>query len=158
MGVHDRLELPRHALNFDITNACLGFVNAMTVASTMIDAGAIDYALIVAGEDPSPWHRTAVRILNNPDSTREDVLAQFATLTLGSGAAAAVIGRADRHPEGHRIVGSVSRAGTEHRNLCIGGEADQGMNTDAGACSSTAWSWWRRRGSRRIRTAGSGTI
>ena len=32
---------------------------------------------------------------------REDVLAQFATLTLGSGAAAAVIGRADRHPEGH---------------------------------------------------------
>ena len=40
-------------LNFDITNACLGFVNAMTVASTMIDAGAIDYALIVAGEDPS---------------------------------------------------------------------------------------------------------
>ena len=86
----------------------LGFVNAMTVASTMIDAGAIDYALIVAGEDPSPWHRTAVRILNNPDSTREDVLAQFATLTLGSGAAAAVIGRADRHPEGHRIVGSVS--------------------------------------------------
>lgn len=131
VGVHDRLDLPRHALNFDITNACLGFVNAMTVASTMIDAGAIDYALIVAGEDPSPWHRTAVRILNNPDSTREDVLAQFATLTLGSGAAAAVIGRADRHPEGHRIVGSVSRAGTEHRNLCIGGEADQGMNTDA---------------------------
>ena len=131
VGVHDRLDLPRHALNFDITNACLGFVNAMTVASTMIDAGAIDYALIVAGEDPSPWHRTAVRILNNPDSTREDVLAQFATLTLGSGAAAAVIGRADRHPEGHRIIGSVSRAGTEHRNLCIGGEADQGMNTDA---------------------------
>lgn len=42
--------MPRHALNFDITNACLGFVNAMTVASTMIDAGAIDYALIVAGE------------------------------------------------------------------------------------------------------------
>ena len=80
VGVHDRLDLPRHALNFDITNACLGFVNAMTVASTMIDAGAIDYALIVAGEDPSPWHRTAVRILNNPDSTREDVLAQFATL------------------------------------------------------------------------------
>ena len=96
-GVHDRLELPRHALNFDITNACLGFVNAMTVASTMIDAGAIDYALVVAGEDP-PRHRTAERILNNPDSTREDVLAQFATLTLGSGAAAAAIGRADRHP------------------------------------------------------------
>ncbi|MEU7991762.1 3-oxoacyl-ACP synthase III [Rothia amarae] len=131
VGIHDRLDLPRHALEFDITNACLGFVNAMTVASSMIDAGAIDYALIVAGEDPSPWHRTALRILDQPTTTRDEVLAQFATLTLGSGAAAAVLGRSDRHPEGHKILGSVSRAGTEHRNLCIGGEADQGMNTDA---------------------------
>lgn len=129
--VHDRLGLPRHALEFDITNACLGFVNAMTVASTMIDAGAIDYALIVAGEDPTPWHNVALRQLKNDNATRDDVLAQFATLTLGSGAAAAVIGRSDLHPEGHKIVGSVSRAGTEHRDLCIGGEADQGMNTDA---------------------------
>ena len=80
VGVHDRLELPRHALNFDITNACLGFVNAMTVASTMIDAGAIDYALIVAGEDPpvAPYRGAHSE---QPDSTREDVLAQFATLT-----------------------------------------------------------------------------
>lgn len=131
VGVHDRLGLPRHALTFDITNACLGFVNAMTVASTMIDAGAIDYALIVAGEDPSPWHATALRQLNRPDSTRDDVLAQFATLTLGSGAAAAVLGRSDLHPDAHKIVGSVTRAGTEHRDLCVGGEADTGMNTDA---------------------------
>lgn len=131
VGIHDRLELPRHTLNFDITNACLGFVNGITVAATMIDSGAIDYALIVDGEDPSPWHRTALRILNRPETTRDDVLAQFATLTLGSGAAAAVIGRSDLHPQGHRILGSVSRAGTEHRNLCIGGEADEGMNTDA---------------------------
>lgn len=131
VGIHDRLGLPRHTLEFDITNACLGFVNAMTVAASMIDAGSIDYALIVAGEDPSPWHRTALRILDQPSTTRDDVLAQFATLTLGSGAAAAVIGRSDLHPEGHKILGSVSRAGTEHRNLCIGGEADQGMNTDA---------------------------
>lgn len=131
VGIHDALGLPRHALNFDITNACLGFVNGITVASSMIDAGAIDYALIVCGEDPSPWHETALRMLDSPEATREDVLAQFATLTLGCGAAAAVIGRADRHPEGHRILGSVSRAGTEHKELCIGGEAGEGMSTDA---------------------------
>ncbi|MDT0188983.1 3-oxoacyl-ACP synthase III [Rothia terrae] len=131
VGIHDRLGLPRHALDFDITNACLGFVNAITVASSMIDAGAIKYALIVSGEDPSPWHRTALRILNNPETTRDDVLAQFASLTLGSGAAAAIIGPTDLHPDAHKIVGTVSRAGTEHRDLCIGGEADQGMNTDA---------------------------
>ncbi|MDY3048217.1 MAG: 3-oxoacyl-ACP synthase III [Rothia sp. (in: high G+C Gram-positive bacteria)] len=131
VGIHDRLGLSRSALNFDITNACLGFINGMTVAASMIDAGAIDYALIVDGEDPSPWHQTALRLLQSPEASRDDVLTQFATLTLGSGAAAAVIGRSDLHPEGHRIVGSVARAGTEHRSLCVGGDAGTGMSTDA---------------------------
>ena len=31
-----------------------------------------------------------------------------------------VLGRADRHPEGHRVIGGVSRAGTEHHDLCVG--------------------------------------
>jgi 3-oxoacyl-[acyl-carrier-protein] synthase-3 len=31
-----------------------------------------------------------------------------------------VLGRADQHPEGHRIVAAVSRAGTEHHQLCVG--------------------------------------
>ena len=38
-------------MNFDLANACLGFVNGMHVAATMIDAGHIDYALVVDGED-----------------------------------------------------------------------------------------------------------
>ena len=39
-----------------------------------------------------------------------------------------VLGRADRHPEGHRVVGGVSRAGTEHHDLCVG-DLDR-MRTD----------------------------
>ena len=31
-----------------------------------------------------------------------------------------VLGRADAHPEGHRVVGGVSRAATEHHDLCVG--------------------------------------
>ena len=129
VGIHERLGLPSSALNFDMTNACLGFVNALTVASSMIDAGAIEYALVVAGEDPSPWHRAAIERLREDDITREQVVQEFATLTLGCGAAAAVVGPADRHPDGHRIVGSVTRAGTEFSRLCIGG--GDGMFTDA---------------------------
>ncbi|CAL8898390.1 3-oxoacyl-ACP synthase III [Kocuria varians] len=129
VGIHERLGLPSSALNFDMTNACLGFVNALTVAASMIDAGAIEYALVVAGEDPSPWHKAAVERLRADDITREQVVQEFATLTLGCGAAAAVVGPADRHPDGHRIVGSVTRAGTEFNHLCIGG--DDGMFTDA---------------------------
>ena len=54
---------------------------------------------------------------------------EFATLTLGSGAAAAILGPADLHPGSHRILGGVARAGTEHHELCVGGI--DGMYTDA---------------------------
>ena len=37
-------------MNFDLSNACLGFVNGMQLAATMIDAGQIEYALVVDGE------------------------------------------------------------------------------------------------------------
>ena len=38
--------------------------------------------------------------LSGPTATADDVLREFATLTLGSGAAAMVLGRADLHPRG----------------------------------------------------------
>ena len=72
--------------------------------------------------------RTIAR-LSRPETTAQDVMAEFATLTLGSGAAGMVLGRADEHPEGHRVVGGVSRAGTEHHELCIGDI--EMMRTDA---------------------------
>ncbi|NIH70409.1 3-oxoacyl-[acyl-carrier-protein] synthase III [Auritidibacter ignavus] len=40
--VHDKMGLPSSAMNFDITNACLGFVNGMGLAATMIDSGQVD--------------------------------------------------------------------------------------------------------------------
>ena len=94
-AVHHALGLPSSALNFDVANACLGFLNGMQLAAMMIDAGRIDYALVVDGEGSREIHENTLGRLERPDATREDVLTQFATLTLGSGAAAMVLGRAD---------------------------------------------------------------
>src|SRR5918994_7918118 len=94
----------------------------------MIDSGLVEHALIVNGEDSRPVQERTIDRLNGPDTVSRDVLSQFATLTLGSGAAAMVLGRADEHPEGHRLVGSVLRAATEHHELCIGDL--NGMSTD----------------------------
>jgi 3-oxoacyl-[acyl-carrier-protein] synthase-3 len=58
-------------------------------------------------------------------------MSEFASLTLGSGSAAAVLGRADEHPEGHRILGGVTRAATKFHELCVG--SVDGMFTDAKA-------------------------
>ncbi|WP_448639222.1 3-oxoacyl-ACP synthase III [Geodermatophilus sp. URMC 63] len=120
VAVHHALGLPRSCQNFDVTNACLGFVNGMELAAAMIDSGMVEYALVVNGEDSRPVQERTLERLNEPGTTSKDVIAQFATLTLGSGAVAMVLGRADRHPEGHRLVASVSRAGTEHHELCVG--------------------------------------
>ena len=126
--IHSALGMPASCMNFDITNACLGFVNAMTMASGLIDAGQVEYALIVGAEDVEEVQRGTIERLNSKSATREDFANQFASLTLGSGAAAAVVGRADRHPEGHRIHHTQTRAGTEHHELCIGDMHD--MRTD----------------------------
>jgi acyl-CoA:acyl-CoA alkyltransferase len=92
-AVHAALGLPTSCLNFDLANACLGFLNGIQLAAVMIDAGQIDHALIVDGEGARHTHEVTLDRLARPDASREDVLAQFATLTLGSGAAAMVLGR-----------------------------------------------------------------
>lgn len=118
--VHNALDLPSWCLNFDLSNACLGFVNALQVAGNMIDSGQINYALIVDGEGSRLIQQRTLDRLSGRDATMADLFAEFASLTLGSGGAAAVVGRHSENPGSHKVVGGVARADTSHHNLCIG--------------------------------------
>lgn len=118
--VHNALDLPSSCLNFDLSNACLGFVNALQVAGNMIDAGQINYALIVDGEGSRSLQEKTLARLSGPDATMADLFSEFASLTLGSGGAAAVVGRHSENPGSHRVVGGIARADTSHHNLCVG--------------------------------------
>lgn len=129
VDVHAQLGIGTSCLNFDLSNACLGFINGMQLAAMMIDSGQVDYALIVDGEGSRYTQERTIERLQRPSTTKADILNNFATLTLGSGGAAMVLGRASEHPSGHRFVGGVSRAATEHHRLCVG-DLD-GMSTDA---------------------------
>ncbi len=120
VDVHHQLGLPPHCINFDLSNACLGFVNGMHLAGTLIDAGQIDYALIVDGEGSRELQERTIARLRGPDTTVAHIFEDFASLTLGSGGAAMVLGRASAHPDGHRLIGGVSRAATEHHRICVG--------------------------------------
>ena len=131
VDVHHQLDMPSHCLNFDLSNACLGFVNGMHLAGTMIDAGQIDYAIIVDGEGSRGLHERTIERLQRPDTTVADIFENFASLTLGSGGAAMVLGRASEHPEGHRFIGGVSRAATQHHRICVGDMTQ--MRTDSRA-------------------------
>lgn len=129
--IHHGLGLPSSATNFDIANACLGFVNGMALAAQLIDAGQIKYAIVIDGEDADDIQNNTIDRLSGGDMNRKDFMSEFASLTLGSGAAAAVLGPADAHPEGHRMLGGVTRAATEFNELCVG--SVDGMFTDAKA-------------------------
>lgn len=131
VGIHHGLGLPSSAINFDVANACLGFVNGMSLAAGMIESGQIRYAIVVNGEDADEVQVNTIQRLLRPDVDRNAFMSEFATLTLGSGAAAAVLGRTDENPGGHRILGGITRAATQFHDLCVG--SVDGMFTDAKA-------------------------
>ena len=118
--IHDALGLSPACQNFDVTNACLGFMNGMEIAASMIESGLIDHALVVDSEDSQPVQEATIKRLSAAGVTANDLMSEFAALTLGSGAVAMVLGRADQHSEGHRLVAGVSRAATQHHQLCVG--------------------------------------
>ncbi len=118
--VHGRVGLAAEAVNFDLGNACLGFLNGMNVVAAMIERGEIDHGLVVNAESSRFVVESTVTRLQGEDTDEGTFREQFATLTLGSGAVAMLLSHADLVPSGHRFLGGLSRARTEHALLCTG--------------------------------------
>lgn len=118
--VHGNLGLADTCQNFDVGNACLAFLSGMDIAARMIERGDIEYALIVDGETSNVITERTIERMLSPDIEEKEFRSEFASLTLGSGAAAMVMGRAELLPEGHQFLGSVTRAATEFSHLCRG--------------------------------------
>ncbi len=127
--VHGDLALPATCRNLDVANACLGFINGIELAGQMIEAGVIDYAVIVDGESAGEIVDTTIKRLHQPQSTSQDFWDNFATLTLGSAAVAMVLSRAELSKNGHRVNGSVAMADTANNRLCLG--TSERMVTDS---------------------------
>ncbi len=89
--VHGLLKLDASTQVLDISNACLGFCNAMVLAGSMIESGQIDSALIVSGENGRPLMDWTLARLLVPEVTRKSFKPYFANLTIGAGAVAAVL-------------------------------------------------------------------
>lgn len=128
VSVHDELNLPSTCMNFDLSNACLGFMNGIHLAGTLLESGQIDYVLLVDGEGTREIYENTITRLLDENATADDLFSNFATLTLGSGAAAMVLGRHSENPGSHRVVGGFFRADTVHQNLCVG--SLENMRTD----------------------------
>ncbi|HEU0101663.1 MAG TPA: 3-oxoacyl-ACP synthase III [Mycobacteriales bacterium] len=125
---HGLMELPTEALNFDVGNACLGFLNGMNVVANMIESGEIEHGLVVDGETSRFTMEATVERLARDDCDEQMFREQFATLTLGSGAVAMMLSRGDAADRRPRFLGGLSRASTAHANLCTGNISE--MKTD----------------------------
>jgi len=116
---HDSLGLPPAATLFDISNACLGFINGMVTLANMIELGQVKAGIVVGCENSKRLINTTIeKLLRDPHITRAKLKLAFATLTLGSGAVAAVLTHSSLSRDGHKLLGGVTRAASQHNGLC----------------------------------------
>lgn len=128
-----KLGLSEDVLNFDISNACLGVASGMLVLSSMIESGAISCGMAVTGENAGPLVENTVARLNaDAAMTRQALKHEFASLTIGSGAAAVILGK----DGAHRIRAISAASDCSHDDLCRG-DANGGMTDGSTPVMST---------------------
>jgi acyl-CoA:acyl-CoA alkyltransferase len=138
-GVHHRLDLPQRCMVYDVSNACLGLLNGIVQAANMIELGQIRAAIIAGTESGRALVENTIRELNaNKNLSRNNIKLSVASLTIGSGSAAAVLCHRDLSRTGNRLLGGVLRANTTQCHLCRSGRDESAdaqmqplMNTDS---------------------------
>ncbi len=111
----------------DVSNACLGFLNSLTLLSAMIDSGQIKSGIVVSGENGKPLLERTIQLLLEKDLTRKTIKPYFANLTIGAGAVAAVVCHESLSPQGHRLLGGACIADTSSNDLCQGDSNAEGL-------------------------------
>ena len=133
--VHRLMGLGPNVQILDVSNACLGFLNALILAGGLIDSGQIKRAVIVAGENGRPLVDRTIEILNERDLDRQTIKPFFANLTIGAAAVAwSVVHRDLLEKKDPPILGrGVVETDTSHNDLCEGDSSGDAleMQTDS---------------------------
>ncbi len=117
--IHSALGLPPAATIFDISNACLGFINGMVTLANMIELGQTKAGLVVACEAGSRLADVTIQeLLEDDEITRGKLRLGFASLTMGSAAVSVVMTHSSLSKSGHRLLGGAVRTASQHNDLC----------------------------------------
>ena len=133
--VHRLMGLGSNVQILDVSNACLGFLNALILAGGLIESGQIKRAVIVAGENGRPLVDRTIEILNERNLDRQTIKPFFANLTIGAGSVAwSIVHRDLLDDKDAPLIGrGVVETDTSHNDLCEGdstGDALE-MQTDS---------------------------
>jgi 3-oxoacyl-[acyl-carrier-protein] synthase-3 len=120
--VADALGVAPGAMVFDVSNACLGFMNGLVLLANMVELGQIEAGVVVATENGRPLVDATVadlvRRVEEGTLDKKALRPAFASLTIGSGSVAAVVCRDDLAAQGARLLGGAVQQATEHHRLC----------------------------------------
>ena len=119
--VHNALGLPKSCMVFDISNACLGFLDGMVMLANMIELGQVRNGLVVSGETAEALlDSTIANLVANEKLTRKTIKSSFASLTIGSGSVACFMRATHEEETKPRLIRGVWRTDTDHIHLCKG--------------------------------------
>jgi len=119
--VHRNLGLPRSCAVYDVSNACLGLLNALAQVADMIELGQIQAGIVVGTENSRALVETTIAKLNSDTAlSRRDIKQAFASLTIGSGSAAILLCHRELSRTGNRLLGGIVEAFSDHCELCYG--------------------------------------
>jgi acyl-CoA:acyl-CoA alkyltransferase len=125
--VHNNLGLSAECLVFDISNACLGFLDGMVILANMIELGQVANGLIVSGETAEELiESTMAALLADTTLSRKSMKPAFASLTIGSGSMALFMSHTRECGDRPRLVHGAWRANTIHSDLCHGSQQRAG--------------------------------
>ena len=132
--IHQMLGLGENTAVFDLSNACLGVLNGMAQIATMIEAGQIEAGLVVSGETAEHlYNATLHKLTTDRKLNRKQLKNQFASLTIGSAAAAVLLVRGGAG-DGRRLLGGAVGTDSSANHLC---KADPTEATAAGPIMNT---------------------
>lgn len=121
--VHDILKLSPHCMVFDISNACLGFLDGMVMLANMIELGQVENGLVVSGETAEDLIESTIHtLLTDLNLNRKSIKPAFASLTIGSGSMGLFMTRSTQDNNEIRLVNGAWHANTMYSNLCHGGQ------------------------------------
>jgi acyl-CoA:acyl-CoA alkyltransferase len=118
---HRKIGLLPKTQVFDVSNACLGFLNSMVLLAGLIESGQVQAGMIVSGENGRPLIEQTLKHLLTAPLDRNAIKPFFANLTIGSGAVGAILcHRSLIRGRQHRLLGGACRTATQHSDLCKG--------------------------------------
>lgn len=120
---------------FDVTNACLGFVDAWMIADAFIQSGRSRLVLVVGAEKSSYYWKMALDHLKKDFTQITDLVASF---TLGDGSAAMLVGPPQTKIKALNIKAGIRASYGAYSELCVLRDSNTPMRTNPRALFSAA--------------------